>query len=81
MDAVLTVVAPVFGVLLFGYAATRLKFFDDNALRGLTHFVFNFVIPPMLFRKVALADLPEQLPWEYLLLIHRFYTHECFYNS
>ena len=67
MDAVLTVVAPVFGVLLFGYAATRLNFFDDNSLRGLTYFVFNFVIPPMLFRKVALADLPEQLPWGYLL--------------
>lgn len=67
MDAVLVTVSPVFGILLLGYAAARLGWFDDHANRGLSLFVFNFAIPPLLFRSMALADLPATPPWGLLL--------------
>lgn len=67
MSAVLTVVIPVFGVLLIGYLAARFKLFDEQAIRGLSLFVFNFAIPALLFRSLATAELPAQLPWDFLL--------------
>ena len=63
----LAIITPVFGVMLLGFIAARLKWFDDTANRGLSLFVFNFAIPPMLFRNLSQADLPAHLPWGYLL--------------
>ena len=67
MNALLGAVIPVFGVMLLGYAAARLNWFDQAANRGLSLFVFNFAIPPLLFRSLAQSQLPPQLPWGYLL--------------
>ncbi len=67
MDIVLNVVLPVFGVLVLGYAAARAGLFDEAANRGLSVFVFNFAIPLLLFRAIAQAALPEQMPWGFLL--------------
>lgn len=67
MEVVLGVILPVFGTLGLGYAAARLGLFDEVANRGLSVFVFNFALPLMLFRAIAQADLPEALPWGYLL--------------
>lgn len=67
MAAVLEVVLPVFGVMLLGYGAARGGYFDEEAQRGLTHFVFNFAIPILLFRTLARASLPAEPPWALLL--------------
>lgn len=61
------ILLPVFGIVALGVAATRLGWFDDAARRGLSQFVFNFAIPVLLFRTLAGAQLPHNLPWTYLL--------------
>lgn len=64
--AILSLIAPVFGVLLLGFIAARRGWFDSAANNGLSLFVFNFAIPPLLFRNMALADLPATWPLAYL---------------
>lgn len=58
---------PIFGLMAFGYAATFTRVFDAAAARALAGFVFYFAIPVMLFRSMASARLPDQIPWGYLL--------------
>lgn len=61
------ILLPVFGIVALGFAATRIGWFDDAARRGLSHFVFTFAIPVLLFRTLAGTQLPAVLPWTYLL--------------
>jgi len=63
----LEVVAPVFGLLLVGFAAVRLGWFAEDSTRGLVRFVFNFAIPALLFRSLAIIEFPEQIEWGFLL--------------
>ncbi len=58
---------PIFGLMAFGYAATFTRVFDAAASQALAAFVFYFAIPVMLFRSMAAAALPDQIPWGYLL--------------
>lgn len=67
MDIILGIILPIFGTLGIGYAAARFGLFDEAANRGLSVFVFNFAIPLMLFRAVAQTELPEAMPWGFLL--------------
>jgi malonate transporter and related proteins len=67
VDIIFGIILPVFGTLGLGYVAARLGVFDEAANRGLSLFVFNFALPLMLFRAIAQADLPEAMPWGYLL--------------
>ncbi|NNG03204.1 MAG: AEC family transporter [Inquilinus sp.] len=67
MTIILDIILPVFGLVLLGYGAAKAKFFDDDAIRGLSLFVFNFAIPVMLFRTLAQTVLPESLEWGFLL--------------
>lgn len=67
MGVILEVVAPVFGLMVLGFAAARLAWFDGPATRGLVRFVFNFAIPALLFRSLALVALPERIEWAFLL--------------
>ncbi len=53
--------------MAFGYAATFTRVFDAAASQALAGFVFYFAIPVMLFRNMATAALPDQIPWGYLL--------------
>jgi len=63
MDVAYTLVLPVFGVVVVGYAAARFGWFAASATRGLDAFVFNFAIPALLFRALAATELPAVLPW------------------
>lgn len=67
MDIIFGIILPVFGTLALGYGAARFGLFDEAANRGLSVFVFNFALPLMLFRAIAQVELPESLPWGYLL--------------
>lgn len=61
------IIAPIFGIVLIGWLAARLRAFDEAATRGLSLFVFNFAIPVMLARTLARAELPAQPEWELIL--------------
>ena len=57
---------PVFGILAVGFTVARVGIFNREVGTGLTRFMFYLAIPAMLFRSVAGADLPAQIPWAFL---------------
>ncbi len=63
---VLDVIFPIFGLLMVGYITVMLGWFDRSAIRGLTRFVFDFAVPMLLLRTVSTAQLPEDIPWNFL---------------
>lgn len=63
MDIVLAIVAPIFGIVLFGYGASRFGLFGEEQAATLSKFVFNFIIPTFLFSTFATRDLPDAIPW------------------
>jgi malonate transporter and related proteins len=63
VDAIVTTVLPVFGLIALGYAFASLRFIDAAAGRGMSLFVFNIAIPAFLFRTVATIAEPEASPW------------------
>ena len=63
---VVDVIFPIFGLLMVGYIAVMLGWFDQTAIRGLTRFVFDFAVPMLLLRTVSTAKLPEDIPWNFL---------------
>jgi predicted permease len=67
MPTLLDAVLPVFGVVVVGYVAVRLRWLGGEAVRGLSLFVFNFALPAMLFRTLALTRLPDRIEWEFLV--------------
>ena len=71
MSILFDAVLPVFGLVVVGYAAVRLRWLADNAVRGLSLFVFNFALPAMLFRTLARTQLPERMEWAFPLLLLR----------
>lgn len=67
MTVLLQVVVPVFGILALGFLAARLGALNEPAVRGLVLFVFNFAIPVLLFRSLAVTELPPDIQWAFLL--------------
>lgn len=63
MNAIITTVLPVFGLIVLGYVFAKARILDATAGRGMTLFVFNIAIPAFLFRTVATMAEPEASPW------------------
>lgn len=59
MIVVLTIVAPVFGLIAIGYLAAHYELLDETAGRGLSEFAFKLGIPALLCRTIATAKLSE----------------------
>lgn len=59
MIVILTIVAPVFGLIAIGYFAARTRLLDETAGRGLTEFAFKLGIPALLCRTIATAKLSD----------------------
>lgn len=57
MTALLDVILPVFLVIGFGYAVTRIGWLGESAVDGLMRFAQNFAVPVLLFRSIAQLDL------------------------
>lgn len=57
MQAVFTIVTPVFGLILLGWAAMRIQLLTEQGAEGLTAFVFYVAIPCLLFGSVARGSL------------------------
>lgn len=66
MDIILEIILPVFGIVLIGYVAARSGVFPEAAGKGLAFFVFNFAIPPLLFRSMVTQTLPDPIEWSFL---------------
>jgi malonate transporter len=66
MTVLLGVVAPIFGIMLVGFLASRWQVIDERGVRGLVLFVFNFAIPMLLFRSLARIELPSDIAWGFL---------------
>ena len=60
MQAVLEIVLPVFGVMLFGYGASHWKVWPENGSQILSTFAMNFAVPILLFRSMVLSDPAPQ---------------------
>lgn len=67
MIEAIEVILPVFGLIGLGFLAGWLGILSDSAGAGLSDFVFIFCIPPLIFRTMATAVLPESQPWGYWL--------------
>ena len=67
MSHITDIVLPVFGLVILGYIAGRVGWIKEAAIEGLSTFVFTFAIPVMLFRSIATAQLPDRMPWHFLL--------------
>lgn len=71
MEALLTVILPVFLVIGFGYLAVWRDWFSESGLDGLLKFTQNFAIPCLLFSNIAELDLGSHFNWPLLI---SFYT-------
>ncbi len=67
MPETLTNIAQIYGITLLGYIAVKANWFDKKSTDGLLKFVFNFSLPPLLFRSLANAELPDHPPAGLLL--------------
>jgi hypothetical protein len=58
-------VIPLFVVILAGYVAGRMRLLDQAGVRTLVAFVFNFAMPPLLFRLMAHTDVGAIGSWSF----------------
>jgi malonate transporter and related proteins len=59
MNAVLSTVVPVFGLITIGFLAGRTRYLSEAAIKGLPEFVFRIAMPVMLFRTIGTSQVPE----------------------
>lgn len=62
MLPILTIVAPVFGIIAIGYAAGRFKLLSPGASQGISDFAFTLAIPALLCRTIAIAEFGTLSP-------------------
>jgi len=56
MIAILTIVAPIFGLIAVGYVSARFKLLPETAAQGISAFAFTLAIPALLCRTIATAE-------------------------
>ena len=61
MDALITVVVPVFGIVLTGYLAGRADILGPESAAALNLYVYYFALPPVLFVFTARAPIDQVL--------------------
>ncbi len=66
MGVLFSVTLPVFGLILSGFFAGRMRVLGDAATDGLNGFVYYFALPALLALSVARAPLSEIFDWRYL---------------
>jgi malonate transporter and related proteins len=62
MLAVITIIIPVFALILVGYLVVKTGYFSLIGQKGLSDFAFQIAIPVMLFRTIAIADAAIDSP-------------------
>ena len=71
MADILIIIAPIFLVLLLGYALGKTTLFPEGASNVLITFVWYIAIPVLMFREIASRDLPQT---HELLLVVSYYS-------
>lgn len=66
LDALINVVVPVFGIILTGYFAGRLKLLGPDSAAALNRFIFYFALPPALFIFTARAPIEKIFNWPFI---------------
>jgi malonate transporter and related proteins len=66
LSAIIESVVPLFAVIFLGFFAGRAGFLGEAGIRGLGAFVFNFAIPPHVFRLMAGTELDQITEWGFL---------------
>ncbi len=66
MEALISIVLPVFVLIMIGYGAGRLGVFGEGGVDTLTKATFVIFMPPLLFRSMAGVEL-EHLSWRPLV--------------
>jgi Predicted permeases len=56
MLAILSVIAPIFALIAFGYGAVRFRLFPADGIKSLIAFVNNFATPCLLFYSISTSD-------------------------
>jgi malonate transporter and related proteins len=62
MIFVLTVIAPVFGIIVLGFLSGRTGYLSEQAGQGIADFAFNISIPALLFQTILLAHFESVAP-------------------
>lgn len=68
MDVVLNITAPIFLLILVGFAAARYGFIPLNALAGLSRFVLYLALPSLIFVKLSAMDFWQVFHPDYILV-------------
>ncbi len=61
MLTTLSIVLPVFGLILCGYLIGHTRLLSADGIKGLTNFVFFVAMPALLFRSLATLQHPEHV--------------------
>jgi malonate transporter and related proteins len=59
---VILIVAPVFALIAIGYLASLTRLLSEAAHKGISEFTFCIAMPALLFRTIALTDIPAVEP-------------------
>ena len=59
---VFLIVAPVFALIAIGYAGSLSRLFSQAAHKGISELAFNIAMPALLFRTIAVTDVPALEP-------------------
>jgi malonate transporter len=59
---VFLIVAPVFALIAVGYAGSLTRLFSETAHKGISEFAFSIAMPALLFRTIAVTDVPTLEP-------------------
>lgn len=65
LDALLSVVVPVFAFIALGYAVIRGRILGEDTGDALADFVFTIAVPCLLFRSLGTMQLPPLSPWPF----------------
>lgn len=66
MEAIINVVAPVFGIILTGYLAGYFKLLGDESSHAINRFVYYISLPVLLFVSMARVAADEIFNWSYI---------------
>ena len=69
MQAVLNVALPVFGIILCGYLAGRVKLVGATSSEALNAFVYWFALPPLIFIGMAVTPVDRILNMEFIVTV------------
>ena len=69
MQAVLNVALPVFGIILCGYLAGRVKLLGATSSQALNAFVYWFALPPLIFIGIAVTPVDRILNVDFILTV------------